>query len=128
MRQLLHLINKINIGYSNRSNSISVPLNNGNLKILHYFFKRYWIRHYLLKDNVIIVYLRFTSNKPLFYNIKVVSTKGCRKYASRESLQSYKYLISRSCLVLLSTSKGFLTMKEAEDLQIGGEILFLFFN
>lgn len=128
MVQLSNFINKIKIGYSCRSVSIEILLNNGNLKILHYFFKKGWIRHYLIKENKIIVYLRYIQNKPLFNKIKMISTKGCRRYVSKEGLQYYRRLIGRSSLVLLSTSKGLLTLKEAEDLNIGGELFFIFFE
>lgn len=128
MLQLNQFINKLKIGYSCRSVSIEILLNNGNLKILHFFFKRGWIRHYLIKNKTIIVYLRYVQNKPLFNKIKLISTKGCRRYVSIEGLQYYRRLISRSSLVLLSTSKGLLTLKEAEDLKIGGELFFIFFE
>ena len=74
------------MGYKSRSTFITMKLNTENLKILNYFYKKSWIRHYLIKnDNKIFVYLRYINNKPLFYNIELVSTPGNRIYLQKKS-------------------------------------------
>lgn len=128
MFKLQEFINRLKIGYKCRSTSIKLLYNNGFLKILFYFWKKGLIRHYIIKNNEIIVYLRYLNNKPLFNNIKVISTKGYRRYLSKKGLKFYKRWHGRNSLILLYTSKGLLTLEDAEYLNLGGELSFIFFD
>ena len=45
---------------------------------------------YSVKNNEIVVYLRYVNNKPLFIKIKFVSTAGSRKYFTKEGITFFR--------------------------------------
>lgn len=128
MTQLQKFINKLKIGYKNRCVSIHIPLSAENIRILQFFYKRGWIKQYTVKNKLINVFLRYTHNKPFFFKIDLISTSGCRRYFSKESLKFYRLNLSRSALVLLYTNVGLLTLEESLNLGIGGEIIFVMYE
>ena len=69
----------------------------------------------------IIVTLRYLELQPSVTNIQVSSKPGRRMYSKRKYL---KPVIGGLGLIILSTSKGVVTDKQARDLNIGGEVLF----
>lgn len=128
MKNIREFLNKIHIGYKCRSIYIKVLLNVENSKIVHFFFEKGWIKLYFVQNNEIIIYLRYVKNKPLFTKIKFVSTKGHRKYFSKESMHFYKKNNGGNAHVLLHTSYGLLSFKSAENLAIGGEIAYVLYD
>jgi ribosomal protein S8 len=83
---------------------------------------------YNIKNNNIIVYLRYINNKPLFLQIKFISTAGHRKYYSKKSIIYFKKYSGGNANILLYTSFGLKTLKFAENLSIGGEISYLLYE
>jgi len=128
MKNIRKFLNKLYIGYKCRSIFIKLFLNADNLKIIHYFYEKNWIKSYFIKNNEIFVYLRYIKNKPLFIKIKFVSTTGHRKYFTKESVHFYKKNVGGNANILLHTSLGVLTLKSVENLSIGGEISYLLYE
>jgi len=83
---------------------------------------------YIIQNNNIIIYLRYLNNKPLFLNIKYISTSGHRKYYDKNNIAFFKKNISGNANVLLFTNLGLNTLKFAENLSIGGEIVCLLYE
>jgi small subunit ribosomal protein S8 len=73
------------------------------------------------KQGVVRLLLKYDAyGKPVIREMKRVSKPGLRKYSSTENLpKSYNGL----GIVIVSTSKGVMTDKEARKLNVGGEIL-----
>jgi small subunit ribosomal protein S8 len=78
----------------------------------------------LSSDNnkkILRVFLRYDEqNQSIITNIKRVSKPSLRIYARKGNIPSVR---SGLGLVILSTSKGVKTDREARDLNIGGEVL-----
>jgi len=83
---------------------------------------------YCIKNNEIIIYLRYINNKPLFLKIKFISTSGHRKYYSKKSIIYFKKYLGGNANILLYTSFGLKTLKFVENLSIGGEISYLLYE
>lgn len=118
-----NIINVIKVGYKTRSVSVKLLYCKKNLKIVNFLIKCGIIKKYFLKNNYIKIWLRYINNKPLIYDIQMISKKGFRKYIDITKL---KYLNNKigTDIIILSTNKGFLTSIEAQSLNIGGELLF----
>ena len=128
MKNLREFLNKLSIGYKCRSNFIKLYSNTENCKIVHFFYEKGWIKMYCIKNNEIIIYLRYINNKPLFLKIKFISTPGHRKYYSKKSIIYFKKYLGGNANILLYTSFGLKTLKFAENLSIGGEISYLLYE
>jgi ribosomal protein S8 len=126
MSKVQLLLNNIKIGYKNRCSFITVLTTTENLKLLQFFFKKNWIKQYVIVDNKIRVYLRYLLNKPLFNKITIISTSGHRKYVCKDSI---KYLLynTGSGSVFINTALGLLSLKECRNLGIGGEVVFVIY-
>lgn len=128
MKNIREFLNKLHIGYKCRSVFIKICINSKNSEIVHFFYEKGWIKAYFIKNNEILIYLRYIHNKPLFTRIKFISTSGHRKYFSKKSLIFYKKNTGGESQILLHTSFGLLTLKNAENLGIGGEISYLLYE
>lgn len=64
------------------------------------------------------IILRYEKNVPIIQGLRRISKPGCRIYASAKKLKrdDYKTLI-------LSTSRGLMTAREAKKRRLGGEVL-----
>lgn len=128
MQNIKNFLNKLQVGYKCRSASIHLYLNSENIKIVHFFYEKGWIKLYNIKNNNIIIFLRYINNKPLFLKIKFISTPGHRKYYSKQGLVYFKKSLGGNANILLYTSFGLKTLKFAENLAIGGEISYLLYE
>ncbi len=88
----------------------------------------------LIKNNYLIDYklegkkpklslnltLKYVRKQPAITQIKRISKPGVRHYVNQSNI--HKLTIGRG-LVIISTSKGLMTAKEARKLNLGGEII-----
>jgi small subunit ribosomal protein S8 len=73
------------------------------------------------KQGILKVYLKYGPNKQkVITGIKRISKPGLRIYANKNEIPKVMGGIGT---VILSTSKGIMTDKEARKLQIGGEVI-----
>jgi small subunit ribosomal protein S8 len=73
------------------------------------------------KQGIIRIYLKFGPRNEMIINgIRRISKPGLRKYAEKEKIPQ---VLGGIGIVILSTSRGIMTDKEARALGIGGEIL-----
>lgn len=119
---------KLKVAQKCRSFFIKLHLNNNNYKIVNFFYEKNWIKMYFIKNNEIIIYLRYINNKPLFSKIKFISTPGYRKYYTNKSIIFFKKNISGNANVLLFTSFGLKNLRFVENLNLGGEIFCILYN
>lgn len=63
---------------------------------------------------------KYSKNIPCITNLKRISKPGLRVYSSSKKIPK---ILGGLGLIILSTSKGLLTDKEARNFQIGGEII-----
>ena len=67
----------------------------------------------------IIVHLAYRNKEPMLLGLKLVSTPGLHLYMSVPELTARK----KSSLLILSTSKGVMSSKEALKAGVGGEVV-----
>lgn len=61
-----------------------------------------------------------TNGEPMIHEIRRISRPGCRQYASAKELVSKRELVST---MIVTTSKGVMTDKEACEAGLGGELI-----
>ncbi len=92
--------------------------------ILKVFLKEGFIRNYLVINNKlkkkILIKLKYFSNFPVISKLKRISRPGLRVYLSFDKLPIIK---SGLGILVISTSKGVLSDREARLFKIGGEII-----
>ena len=78
----------------------------------------------ILKTNpkTLKIFLKYKKGKPVINSIKSVSKPSLRIYYSVKQLWKFDF---NQGLLLLSTSKGFLSITECKKLKIGGEPFFI---
>lgn len=122
---LSNLLISIQNGSRARRLSILVPNSKFSRNILKVLSKEGYLRGFsidLNNLNKIKVYLKYYNNKPVVQKVLRVSKPGIRIYSSVRDLS--KYLFPRQSLVLISTSKGLISHKDAMKYKLGGEVLF----
>ncbi len=72
------------------------------------------------KERILSVDLNYSSSSPAFTNVKIFSTPGRRWYEKSSSLPWGK---SPNSLIIISTSQGLISQKEANKKGLGGEII-----
>lgn len=70
-------------------------------------------------DHNIVVGLAFRRKEPVLMDVKIVSKPGLRVYMGAEDVEKKK----GPSILILSTSKGIMTAKNAIKLKIGGELI-----
>ncbi|MFB3905160.1 MAG: 30S ribosomal protein S8 [Acidobacteriota bacterium] len=71
--------------------------------------------------STLTVLLRYTANRqPAIQSLKRISRPGCRVYASKDEVPR---VLGGLGVVILSTSKGVMTGKKAQEQGLGGEVM-----
>jgi small subunit ribosomal protein S8 len=105
----------------NRADTVEVVYSKLNEKILNLLSKQGYIR--AVKPNnqfSITVELKYYKGESVIRNLVSVSKPSRRVYVSHDSIPQTKDGIG---LTVLTTSKGILTKKEAEEQKVGGQVL-----
>lgn len=109
-----------------RHRVVEVPASNLKKEITKILFEKGYILNYkFIEDGpqgTIKVALKYNpeTKESAIRSLKRVSTPGLRKYAGYKDMPR---VINGLGIVILSTSKGVMTDKEASQLKIGGEVL-----
>jgi small subunit ribosomal protein S8 len=72
-----------------------------------------------VKDGLLFVSLAYKKKSPILSDIKLISKPGLRVYWDLKKLKEYR----SPAVLLLSTSKGILSSKEALKEGLGGEVI-----
>lgn len=106
-----------------KSLSALVPNTYSNHQILRILQKEGFIKSFsVLSTRHLILYLKYTgrTRHPILTNLRRISKPGRRIYASYKEIPS---ILGGLGIVILSTSKGILTDREARFERVGGEVL-----
>ncbi len=76
---------------------------------------------FLRKSNMIKVILRYVNNKPIFKDLKFLSTGSKLKNVTSKELA---YLFNKRFVLFLSTDLGVLSIYDCKKYSVGGKILF----
>jgi len=101
---------------------VHIPTTKLNLQLVYLLYKEGFIQGFFFNKLKINVFLKFNELlKPSIKNIKILSTKGKQVIAPHKTLCR---LPKNSGILILSTTKGLLTLNEAlYKYKVGGEVL-----
>lgn len=104
---------------------VEIPSSKMKLEIARILKNEGFIKNYKMvknrKQGIIKVYLKYGSDKQkVISGIERVSTPGIRRYSNYDKIPK---VLSGLGIMIVSTSKGILTDKEARQHKMGGELL-----
>lgn len=109
-----------------RKGSVSVPASKLKIEIARIMKQEGYIEDYKVTDSDgfqkdLVIFLKYGPNKERVINgLRRISKPGLRVYATKDEIP---VLLGGMGTVIVSTSKGVLTGKEARKLGIGGEVI-----
>ncbi|HNZ84501.1 MAG TPA: 30S ribosomal protein S8 [Candidatus Woesebacteria bacterium] len=116
---LIRIKNAVKAGKKN----MTAPASNFCVNIAD-LLKRYgFVTSYSLTDDAkrrISLELSYAGNQPKITDVKIISKPGCRVY---EKVSSLPWGKTPNSLIIISTSAGVMSQKEAKTKKLGGEII-----
>ncbi|MHA0272530.1 30S ribosomal protein S8 [Mycoplasma sp. 48589B] len=104
--------------------TVTIPYSKQKEAIVKLILDEGYIASYAIEgegvDKNIVVTLKYKKNKSAIVDFKRVSKPGLRVYVKAEEIPS---VISGFGTVIISTSKGLMTGKEARKENVGGEVI-----
>ena len=105
--------------------SVDVPSSKLKIRILYVLREEKFIRDYFMikdnKQNVLRIFLKYDDeSRPVIQGLKKISTPGCRRYVPSDKIPR---VLNGMGISIMSTSKGVMSNKKAESLNVGGEVL-----
>ena len=122
--QIGDLISRINVSCIGNKVMVRVLNTKFNLTVLKFFISKNLIQNYIiLNDREVLVYLRsIKANGYVFKKIEVISKPSKRVYLrSRNYNKNVNF--KKYSLIIISTSKGLMSIQEALMYKIGGEVI-----
>lgn len=118
------MIVRIKNAFMRKHKNVSIPHSNKKIKILEIIKKAGYIQDFhVVGEGVkktIDVELKYKGTTSVITDIKKVSKPGLKVYSSAKNIPS---VLSGYGIAIISTSKGFLTDKEARKENVGGEVI-----
>ena len=103
---------------------VEIPASKLKIELVKILKEEGYIQNYEIKEKdgfkVIVVELKYISNKPVIRGLQRVSTPGLRTYSKAKNLPR---VFGGMGVAIISTSKGLMTDKLARKEDIGGEVL-----
>ena len=103
---------------------VEIPSSKLKVELVKILKEEGYIQDYEIKEKdgfkVIVVELKYISNKPVIRGLQRVSTPGLRSYSKAKNLPR---VFGGMGVAIVSTSKGLMTDKLARKENIGGEVL-----
>lgn len=106
-----------------KSSSTLIPNTRSNYQILKILHNEGFIKSFrVLSSKHLILNLKYTgrNKRPILTNLRRISKPGRRVYTNYKEIPT---ILGGLGIVILSTSKGILTDREARFQRVGGEIL-----
>ena len=118
-------LTRIRNAHMAKKHSVDIPSSNLKIRLLYVLKEEKFIRDYFLiednKQNILRVFLKYDNDsRPVIQGIKKISTPGCRRYVASDKIPR---VLNGMGISILSTSKGVVSNKKAEVLNVGGEVL-----
>ena len=74
------MVSQLNVAARMRLENVKVTYTDLTVRILFLLYKNGVIRGFFVKQSFILVFLKYSSGNPSFYNIAIVSRPGCRVF------------------------------------------------
>ncbi len=105
--------------------NVEIPASNMKKQLTEILLKNSLISEYKMmetpnKQGSIWIKLKYRNNESVILGLERVSKPGIRKYVSNKELPR---ILNGLGIVVVSTSRGIMTDKEARKLGIGGEVI-----
>ena len=103
---------------------VEIPASKLKIELVKILKEEGYIQNYEIKEKdgfkVIVVELKYISNKPVIRGLQRVSTPGLRSYSKAKNLPR---VFGGMGVAIISTSKGLMTDRKARKENLGGEVL-----
>nr|YP_009518942.1 ribosomal protein S8 [Boodleopsis pusilla]AYC64857.1 ribosomal protein S8 [Boodleopsis pusilla] len=99
---------------------VLVPYTKTNEKIVQILAQHGFILNFQKSTNMLVLTLKYKKNQPILVKLQRLSRPSCRLYVKKQNIPQ---ICGKLGIVILSTSKGILSDREALQLKVGGEIL-----
>jgi small subunit ribosomal protein S8 len=105
-----------------RRKTVTLPWTRINEQIVQLFAKEGFIDSVEKNEESLKVYLKYDKDtkKPCITNLQRISKPGLRLYSNTKDIPQ---ILGGMGIIILSTSKGIVTSREAKQQKIGGELL-----
>jgi small subunit ribosomal protein S8 len=125
MDSIADLLTRIRNGVKTKKKDVSVPSSRLKVEIAKILKDEGYIKNFkVIDDNrqgVLSVTLKYGDDgKSVISGLRRVSRPGCRIYCTRDSVPK---VLDGIGLVIVSTSRGVVSGRKAEDSGLGGEVL-----
>jgi len=122
MDPIADMLTRIRNAQMVRKKTVKIPFSKEKFKIAQILAKEGFVGEIRKKGKKtrksIEIELKYLPDKsPFISSLKRISKPGCRIYAG------YRELKPKRGILIVSTSKGIMTHKEAKKLKVGGEVL-----
>ena len=118
------LLTRIRNASDAKHETVDIPSSRLKLEIARILKEEGYISGYSLvqddKQGMVRIQLRYTGKDSVISSLERVSRPGCRVYAGKTDIPS---VLGGLGICILSTSRGILTGKQAQEKGVGGEVL-----
>jgi small subunit ribosomal protein S8 len=118
------LLTRIRNASDAKHETVDIPSSQLKLEIARILKEEGYISNYSLiqdsKQGVIRVQLRYAGKDSVISSLERISRPGCRVYTGKSEIPS---VLGGLGICILSTSRGVLTGKQAQEKGVGGEVL-----
>lgn len=127
LNQIKDMLCRIQNGQKNSKQKICLHkhINKKCIQLLHILEKEGFISGFIIEKNPIAIYvlLKYTFNgEPAIKNIVNISSPGRKLYGKLNSLWNVNNGLG---VLVLSTTKGFMTLEDARKKKVGGQLEFI---
>jgi small subunit ribosomal protein S8 len=122
--QIIRLLNNLKNSSLANKEFISMEYNTDCVGVLKILYREGFVLSYRINksENKIFIFLRYSFNKPIFDNLKIISTPSKKTYLNYHEISK---IPSRKNVFFFSTNKGMLTDLECKRYKIGGTLFFI---
>jgi small subunit ribosomal protein S8 len=118
------LLTRIRNASDAKHETVDIPSSQLKLEIARILKEEGYISNYSLiqdsKQGIIRIQLRYAGKDSVISSIERISRPGCRVYTGKSEIPS---VLGGLGICILSTSRGVLTGKQAQEKGVGGEVL-----
>lgn len=114
------LLIRIKNGYHVHASEVSLPWSRVKEAVTTVLAKSHYVESFTKKDDTLVITLKYDGQEPAMTDVKRVSKPGVRIYSPAKDL---KKLARGRGMGIVSTPQGIMSHKEAQKLNVGGEVL-----
>jgi len=120
MDPVANMLVSVKNGYLAKKTQVSVPFSKFKYEIAKVLESEKFVAKVVKGNNQILIDLLYESGKPKITDIKRVSKLGLRVYEKGKNIKKIK---GGRGILIITTSKGLMTGKDAKEKKLGGEVV-----